>query len=225
MAKYCNRIDRTVVDAYQFTKDNALYISANVHLWPHPGGYQPRNGSAGYIDEPDGSYPMRHIWYGDWIVTSTSGKTEVHRVGGFEALYTPVMNDPPLVMEETPYKHEIQHLPELITQLTRIADALEKQTTPEQEKSETVQHAKKRVGEEFQLNQSSLQKILAINNAIQNRNAKLSLDGKGIICVALDGTCSFDDAEVSETKLTNTQLEVLFIEAAQQIGTKELSNG
>jgi hypothetical protein len=73
------------------------------------------------------------------------------------------------------------------------------------------------MSEEVQLNQISLQKILTINNSIQNHNAKLSLDGKGIICVAMDGTCSFDAAGVSEVKLTNMHLEVLYIEAIQHM--------
>lgn len=47
---------------------------------------------------------------------------------------------------------------------------------------------------------------LAINTAIQQRNKILSLDGKTVICVALDGTCAFDDSEVSEIKLTEEQI-------------------
>ncbi len=50
--------------------------------------------------------------------------------------------------------------------------------------------------------------ILAINAAIQNRDAKLLLDSKRVLCVALDSTCTFDDEEGTHTVLTDEQLLV-----------------
>jgi hypothetical protein len=51
--------------------------------------------------------------------------------------------------------------------------------------------------------------ILHINTAIQIQHKQLSLLGKNVICVALDGTCSFDDSEVSGIKLTPAQIAEL----------------
>jgi hypothetical protein len=55
-------------------------------------------------------------------------------------------------------------------------------------------------------NADTLKIILGINAAIQGRDAKLMLDGKQVICVALDGTCAFDTKDVEEIMLTNNQL-------------------
>lgn len=56
------------------------------------------------------------------------------------------------------------------------------------------------------LNADTLRIILGINAAIQRRDAKLTLNGKQVLCVALDGTCTFDAKEVDEIMLTNDQL-------------------
>lgn len=50
--------------------------------------------------------------------------------------------------------------------------------------------------------------ILAINRAIQHNNKTLQFDGKEIICVALDQTCTFRDG--SEISLSDEQLIEVF---------------
>jgi hypothetical protein len=56
------------------------------------------------------------------------------------------------------------------------------------------------------INADTIRIILGINAAIQGRDAKITLDGKQVLAIALDGTCGFDDKEVTEIMLTNDQL-------------------
>lgn len=55
-------------------------------------------------------------------------------------------------------------------------------------------------------NNDTLRIILGINAAIQGRDAKLMLNDKPVMCIALDGTCTFDSRELDEIMLTNDQL-------------------
>jgi hypothetical protein len=54
---------------------------------------------------------------------------------------------------------------------------------------------------------NNMLKFVNMNAYIQRNMGTLSLDGKTIFCVALDGTCSFDDGE--EIELTESQVEDL----------------
>jgi hypothetical protein len=56
------------------------------------------------------------------------------------------------------------------------------------------------------INTDTIRIILGINATIQGRDAKITLDGKQVLAIALDGTCWFDDKDVTEIKLTNDQL-------------------
>lgn len=56
------------------------------------------------------------------------------------------------------------------------------------------------------INADTLKIILGINAAIQGRDAKLMLNDKQVLAIALDGTCWLDDKEVTGFKLTNDQL-------------------
>jgi hypothetical protein len=66
--------------------------------------------------------------------------------------------------------------------------------------------------------------ILHINTAIQIQHKQLSLNGKNIICVALDGTCSFDDKDVSEIKLTSAQIAELVEQTKRHNGKLDENN-
>jgi hypothetical protein len=68
---------------------------------------------------------------------------------------------------------------------------------------------------ELTINGDTLKDILAINDAIQHRNAQLSLDGRNVMCVTMDGTCAFDGQEENDIKLTKTQLNDLLHQALQ----------
>lgn len=54
-------------------------------------------------------------------------------------------------------------------------------------------------------------KIIRINAYIQRGMGKVTLDGKEVLCVALDKTCTTEDSP--EINLTDEQLNDLFIQS------------
>jgi hypothetical protein len=53
-------------------------------------------------------------------------------------------------------------------------------------------------------------KIIRINAYIQRKMGKVLLDGKEVICVALDNTCAVEGEDNPEIELTSEQLQGLF---------------
>jgi hypothetical protein len=53
-------------------------------------------------------------------------------------------------------------------------------------------------------------KVLRINAYIQRGMGEVSLDGKKVICVALDNTCAFEGEGDGEQELTGEELDKLF---------------
>jgi len=63
--------------------------------------------------------------------------------------------------------------------------------------------------EQAAITADTIRTILSINAAIQHWDAQLMLDGKTVLCVALDSTCTFDDEEGTEILLTDDQIAKL----------------
>lgn len=63
---------------------------------------------------------------------------------------------------------------------------------------------------------NNMLKIISINAYIQREMGKLYLSGKEVLCVALDGTCTFDEGD--EIALTDAQLTDLL---GQMLGKRE----
>lgn len=61
----------------------------------------------------------------------------------------------------------------------------------------------------MELTQFEMVKIIRINAFIQRKMGKILLDGREVYCVALDGSCNFDDSS-EEIMLTAEQLDMLF---------------
>lgn len=58
-----------------------------------------------------------------------------------------------------------------------------------------------------------MMKILAINAFIQHRG-KITLEGKQVLCVALDRVCTFEAIGEQDIELTDAQLDELFSHAS-----------
>lgn len=53
-------------------------------------------------------------------------------------------------------------------------------------------------------------KIISINAYIQRGFGKITLDGKEVLCIALDRVCTFEGEGEGDMVLTDDQLEALF---------------
>lgn len=82
MAKYRKR--PIIVEAIQF--DPHTQWPAGVYSW-HEVGYQPRDGSWGYIDTLEGKM---HVMAGDWIITGVNQEKYPCKPDIFAKTYEPV---------------------------------------------------------------------------------------------------------------------------------------
>lgn len=63
---------------------------------------------------------------------------------------------------------------------------------------------------------NDMMNIVGLNTYIQRKFGKLFLDGKEILCVSLDRTCTFEGRGEDDIVLTDTQMADLMKQAYKQ---------
>lgn len=86
MAKY--RKKTPIVEAIQFDP-HAYRWPQGIHPWKSR-GYQPRDGSLGYVEMPNGE---QHVWGGEWIILENTGQVHLCNPDLFEQMYEPIDPD------------------------------------------------------------------------------------------------------------------------------------